>query len=64
MLYDEDIKAEYLNRLKYQAERIRGITKILDYKNNREALTDQQIDQITNYIDILETVKNELLKMY
>ena len=64
MLYQDEIKAEYLDRLKYQAERIRGISKILDYKNNREALTDSQIDKITQYVDLLETVKNELLKMY
>lgn len=64
MLYDPDIKAEYLSRLKNQAERIQEISRILDYKNNREKLTDSQIDQISQYIDVLETIKSELLKIY
>ncbi len=64
MLYTNDIKSEYLNRLTQQAKKIQEISKVLDYKNNRENLTDSQVDLISNYVDILETIKNELLKLY
>ena len=64
MLYQDEIKAEYLDRLKTQANRIHQISNLLSFDRLKNRLTDQQIDQISQYIDILETVKNELLKMY
>ena len=63
-LYTEDIKEEYLERLKTQAKKIHEIVKVLEYKDNREALTDKQVDSIIAFVSYLENIRLNLLDMY
>lgn len=64
MLYEDDIRHEYLGRLKGQAKRIEQIVTVLDYKDNREALTDKQVDSIIAFVSYLENIRINLLDMY
>ncbi|MBO5843795.1 MAG: hypothetical protein J6Q96_02875 [Bacteroidales bacterium] len=63
MLYEGDIRHEYLDRLKKQARIIEETATVLDYIDNREALTDKQVDSIIAFVSYLENIKRNLLDM-
>lgn len=64
MIYDNDIKKEYLTRLKEQAKRIQNISDLLSYDRVKNKLTDSQVSDLADYVEQLEKIKYKLLDMY
>lgn len=64
MIYENDIKKEYLTRLKEQAKRIQDVSDLLNYDRVKNKLTDSQVLDLADYVEQLEKIKYKLLDMY